>query len=97
MTYKSLLKKAFTQKSLLKKGFTQKKSFKKKASPKKSLLKKPSPKRAFYTFGDLKCRIFLQKIGNYSLYFFIFFLLDFLDVFFIYSPSLLYEPINKFL
>ena len=43
-----------------------------------------------------KMPIFLQKIGNYSLYFFIF-LLDFLDGFFIYSPSLLYEPINKFL
>ena len=36
----------------------------------------------------------LMKI--YSLYFFNF-LLDFLDGFFTYTPSLLYEPINKFL
>ena len=36
----------------------------------------------------------LMKI--YYLYFFNF-LLDFLDGFFTYTPSLLYEPINKFL
>jgi len=37
--------------------------------------------------------IFLQKIGNYSLYVFDL-LLDFLDGLFTYTTSLLYEPIT---